>query len=79
MSLFDCVRLCSPYFSATSTQEILDKLRPQMCPIDVSFENVIDTFQYLLPLSLPPDLHDHGFKFVHLCVSSFFPFHALYI
>jgi proteasome activator subunit 4 len=74
ISLFVCVRRCSPYFSATSTQEILDELRPRMCPIESSFVDVIDTFQHLLPLHLPLDLHDQGFKFVYFLLSRSFLF-----
>ncbi|CAF1134879.1 unnamed protein product [Rotaria sordida] len=62
MSLFACVRLCTSYFSAQTTQEILDELRPRICPFDSSFVNTIKMFTLLLPVNLPPDLHNQGFK-----------------
>lgn len=58
------MQICSPYFSAVATQEILDELRPQMYPIDLSFINILKMFALFLPVNLPPDLHSQGFKFV---------------
>jgi hypothetical protein len=66
------VSYCSPYFSATATQEILDELHPQMCPIDGSFFNIIKMLELLLPVNLPPDLHSQGFKFVRFLYSFLF-------
>lgn len=53
---------CSPYYSNTATQEILDELRPQMCPAGWDFLRVMKLFQLLLPHNLPPELHDQGFR-----------------
>ncbi|CAF3616295.1 unnamed protein product [Rotaria sordida] len=49
-------------FEAQTTQEILDELRPRICPFDSSFVNTIKMFTLLLPVNLPPDLHNQGFK-----------------
>jgi hypothetical protein len=75
-SLSVCVFHCSPYFSAMSTQKILDELRPQMCPIESSFVDTMKMFELFLPIYLPPDLHNQGFKFAHFLFSYFFLLHA---
>ncbi|CAF1048161.1 unnamed protein product [Adineta steineri] len=62
ISFLLCVRRCSPYFSATATQEILDELRPKLCPIEWGFCDAMRMFELFLPVNLPPDLHDQGFK-----------------
>jgi hypothetical protein len=64
-SLFDCVPKCSPYFSVTATQEILDELRPRMCPPGWDFGNIMKIFEIFLPFNLPSDLHNQGFEFVY--------------
>jgi len=48
-----------------ATQEILDELRPKICPIDWNFGHIIKMFKLFLPVKLPPDLHNQGFKFVY--------------
>jgi hypothetical protein len=47
-----------------ATQEILDELRPKICPTDWNFGDIIKMFKLFLPVKLPPDLHNQGFKFV---------------
>ncbi|CAF0736207.1 unnamed protein product [Didymodactylos carnosus] len=61
-SLYYCVRGCRPYFSATSTQEMLDEFRPYLCPFDSAFSDAMRVFELFLPVHLPPQLHDNGFK-----------------
>ncbi|CAF0754546.1 unnamed protein product [Rotaria sp. Silwood1] len=61
-SLLYCVRSCRPYFSAASTQEILDEFRPWLCPFDSAFSDAMCYLDLFLPVHLPPDLHDQGFK-----------------
>ncbi|CAF1381810.1 unnamed protein product [Rotaria sordida] len=61
-SFFFCMFYCSPYFSATSTQEILDEFRPLLCPIDWTFSNTIRLLELFLPVHMPPNLHDQAFK-----------------
>ncbi|CAF1230849.1 unnamed protein product [Adineta steineri] len=69
ISLALCARQCSQYFSVIATQEILDELRPQMCPMGGSFAGVMRMFSYFLPVNLPPNLHYQGFQ---LWLSEFF-------
>ncbi|CAF3512541.1 unnamed protein product, partial [Rotaria sordida] len=61
-SLFYCIRGCRPYFSATATQEILDEFRPYLCPFDSAFSDTMRIFELFLPVHLPLNLHDQGFK-----------------
>ncbi|CAF1622524.1 unnamed protein product, partial [Adineta ricciae] len=61
-SLLYCVRSCRPYLSATATQEILDQFRPSLCPFDSAFSDAMCYFDLLLPVHLPPELHEQGFK-----------------
>lgn len=61
-SLYCCIRGCRPYFSASATKEILDEFRPYLCPFDSAFTDTIRSFELFLPLHLPPELHDQGFK-----------------
>ena len=62
-SLLYCVRSCRPYLSATATQEILDEFRPSLCPFDSAFSDAMCFFDLLLPVHLPPELHEQGFKY----------------
>ncbi len=59
-----CLQKCSPYFSVTATQEILDELRPRMCPTEWNFIHIVQMFELFLPFNLPVDLHNQGFEFV---------------
>lgn len=61
-SLYCCIRGCRPYFSASATKEILDEFRPNLCPFDSAFTDAIRTFELFLPIHLPPELHDQGYK-----------------
>ncbi|CAF0870123.1 unnamed protein product, partial [Didymodactylos carnosus] len=61
-SLYYCVHGCRPYLSPASTQEILDQFRPHLCPFDSAFFDAIRIFELFLPVHLPPQLHDKGFK-----------------
>ncbi len=56
------MRSCRPYFSATATQEILDEFRPWLCPFDSAFSDAMCYLDLFLPVHLPPDLHEQGFK-----------------
>ncbi|CAF1141433.1 unnamed protein product [Adineta ricciae] len=58
-----CTQSCSPYFSSTATQELLDEFRPHLCPFDrIAICDTMQIFDYFLPMNLPPHLHDQGFK-----------------
>ncbi|CAF3619241.1 unnamed protein product [Rotaria socialis] len=61
-SFFNCVHCCRFYFSATATQEILDEFRPWLCPFDSAFGDAMYFFDLFLPVNLPPNLHNQGFK-----------------
>uniref|UniRef100_A0A3B4B7D3 Proteasome activator Blm10 middle HEAT repeats region domain-containing protein n=1 Tax=Periophthalmus magnuspinnatus TaxID=409849 RepID=A0A3B4B7D3_9GOBI len=50
------------YFSDSATQEMLDEWRPLLCPFDVTMQRAISYFELFLPTTLPPELHDKGFK-----------------
>ncbi|XP_068596993.1 proteasome activator complex subunit 4A [Brachionichthys hirsutus] len=68
------VKSCRPYFSVSATQEMLDEWRPLLCPFDVTMQRAISYFEIFLPTTLPPELHNKGFKlwfdeFVGLWVS----------
>jgi hypothetical protein len=59
-----------PYFSPVATQEILDEFRPKMCPImESTFYDVIKMLRLFLPVNLPPDLHNQGFKYIRVSFS----------
>ncbi len=62
-SLLYCTRSCRPYFSAIATQEILDEFRPWLCPFDSAFSDAMCYLDLFLPVHLPPNLHDQGFKY----------------
>uniref|UniRef100_A0A671S9F1 Proteasome activator complex subunit 4A-like n=1 Tax=Sinocyclocheilus anshuiensis TaxID=1608454 RepID=A0A671S9F1_9TELE len=62
------------YFPESATQEMLDEWRPLMCPFDVTMQKAMGYFELFLPTTLPPELHDKGFKlwfdeFISLWVS----------
>uniref|UniRef100_A0A803SKN4 Proteasome activator subunit 4 n=1 Tax=Anolis carolinensis TaxID=28377 RepID=A0A803SKN4_ANOCA len=56
------VKNCRPYFPENATAEMLDEWRPLMCPFDVTMQKAITYFELFLPTTLPPELHDKGFK-----------------
>jgi len=53
-----------------ATQEILDEFRPWLCPFDTSFEDAMYFFDLFLPVNLPSNLHNQGFK----CAFAFLDF-----
>ncbi|CAF4314779.1 unnamed protein product [Rotaria socialis] len=61
-SLFYCIRGCRPYFAESATQEILDEFRPYLCPFDSAFSDTMRIFELFLPVHLPLNLHEKGFK-----------------
>uniref|UniRef100_A0A671QJ67 Proteasome activator complex subunit 4A n=1 Tax=Sinocyclocheilus anshuiensis TaxID=1608454 RepID=A0A671QJ67_9TELE len=46
----------------SATQEMLEEWRPLMCPFDVTMQKAMGYFELFLPTTLPPELHDKGFK-----------------
>ncbi len=41
---------------------MLEEWRPLMCLFDVTMQKAIGYFELFLPTTLPPELHDKGFK-----------------
>lgn len=51
------------YFPIEATQEILDEFRPKIFPVDMrSMDCTVQCFEWFLPMELPPEHHDLGFK-----------------
>ncbi|KAJ8044540.1 Proteasome activator complex subunit 4 [Holothuria leucospilota] len=50
------------YFTVESTQEILDEVRPLLCPFDETMYKGITYLKLFLPTLVPPEHHDQGFK-----------------
>lgn len=68
------IKSCRPYYPESATKEMLDEWRPLMCPFDVTMLKAMGYFELFLPTTLPPELHDKGFKlwfddFISLWVS----------
>ncbi|XP_077536244.1 proteasome activator complex subunit 4-like [Haemaphysalis longicornis] len=61
-SLKVMIRSCRAYFSASSTQEMLDEWEPLLCPFDASMKKGMVYLQLFLPTLLPPEHHERGFK-----------------
>lgn len=62
-SLNALVHAAKVYFPVTATQEILDELRPSLCPLDSStIAMTIETLQWFLPLTLPAKYHSMGYQ-----------------
>ncbi|CAG2120189.1 unnamed protein product, partial [Medioppia subpectinata] len=56
------IRMCRPYFSVESTQEMLEEWRPMLCPFDTEMIKVTSHMELFLPTALPPEHHSQGFK-----------------
>nr|XP_055026346.1 proteasome activator complex subunit 4A [Misgurnus anguillicaudatus] len=56
------IKNCRPYFPVSATQEMLDEWKPLMCPFDDTMEKAMGYFELFLPTTLPPELHDKGYK-----------------
>ncbi|XP_063991508.1 proteasome activator complex subunit 4B-like [Diachasmimorpha longicaudata] len=57
------IHVAKVYFPVSATQEILDEIRPHICPLDpCGMTKAIDNLDSFLPLQLPPDLHSSGFR-----------------
>jgi len=41
---------------------MLDEWKPLMCPFDANMQKAMGYFELFLPTTLPPELHDKGFK-----------------
>ncbi|CAL7949711.1 unnamed protein product [Xylocopa violacea] len=60
----ESVIICAKaYFPLSATQEILDELRPTLCPIVGStMVNSIQILRLFLPIQLPPEHHSVGYQ-----------------
>ncbi|XP_014486142.1 PREDICTED: proteasome activator complex subunit 4B-like [Dinoponera quadriceps] len=57
------IRAAKTYFPLSTTQEILDELRPMFCPLDGSTMYAsLQTLETFLPLQLPPERHSVGHR-----------------
>ncbi|XP_052006994.1 proteasome activator complex subunit 4A-like isoform X1 [Xyrauchen texanus] len=56
------IKSCRPYFPESATQEMLDEWKPLMCPFNVTMQRAMGYFELFLPTTLPPELHEKGFK-----------------
>ncbi|XP_012258033.2 proteasome activator complex subunit 4B-like [Athalia rosae] len=55
------VHAAKVYFPITATQEILDELRPGLCPLDhATMSSTLETLEWFLPLTLSPEHHSLG-------------------
>ncbi|CAD5119000.1 DgyrCDS7656 [Dimorphilus gyrociliatus] len=50
------------YFPSNCTQELLDECRPYLCMFDVKMTTALFLLDLFLPVNLPPNYHDQGFK-----------------
>ena len=58
----ELIKKCRIYFPIESTQEMLDKWRPLLCPYDTKMSEAIDYFELFLPTLTKPENHKQGFK-----------------
>ncbi|XP_042231597.1 proteasome activator complex subunit 4-like isoform X2 [Homarus americanus] len=56
------IRVCRPYFPLSSTSEILEEVRPMMCPFDMTMQRAMVYLELFLPTSLPPEKADNSWK-----------------
>ncbi|CAL1599788.1 unnamed protein product [Knipowitschia caucasica] len=56
------VKSCRLYFPASSTQEMLDEWRPQLCVFDVAMQKAISNMELFLPTITPVAEHSQGWK-----------------
>ncbi|KAK7086905.1 Proteasome activator complex subunit 4 [Halocaridina rubra] len=56
------VRVCRAYFPENATSEILEEVRPLMCPFDMSMQRAMVFMELFLPTSLPPEKADIGWN-----------------
>ncbi|XP_059159046.1 proteasome activator complex subunit 4B-like [Physella acuta] len=62
VTIKNTVIACTPYFHENATQEMLDEWRPWLCPFDMSVIGGLQCLEIFLPTSLPPQLHNKGYK-----------------
>ena len=50
------------YFPVESTEEMLEEWRPLLCPFDVTIVEGLKYIAMFIPVSMPPEHKDRGFK-----------------
>ncbi|KAL6256285.1 hypothetical protein P5V15_012401 [Pogonomyrmex californicus] len=62
-TLYYVVQAVKIYFPLSATQEILDELRPKLCPLNgATMCTTIQILEWFLPLQLPPEHHSMGYQ-----------------
>jgi len=50
------------YFTASSTEEMLDEWRPLLCVFDMAMLKAVSNMELFLPTIMPPEEHGQGFQ-----------------
>ena len=50
------------YFPVESTKEMLEEWRPLLCPFDVTIVEGLSYIEMFVPVLLPPEEMDQGFR-----------------
>ncbi|CAL4063532.1 unnamed protein product, partial [Meganyctiphanes norvegica] len=56
------IRACRPYFPLSATAEILETVRPMMCPFDMMMQRAMMYLELFLPTHLPPCQAHQGYQ-----------------
>ena len=57
------IRYARNYFEPTATAEILEELRPLMCPFDVGMHRALERLKIFLPILFAEDEAEPGYKY----------------
>lgn len=56
------IRVCRFYFPPNATKEILEEVRPLLCPFDMIMQRAMVYLELFLPTALNPDQEDIGWR-----------------
>ncbi|XP_056286378.1 proteasome activator complex subunit 4B-like [Pseudoliparis swirei] len=56
------IKSCRLYFTASSTEEMLDEWRPLLCVFDMVMLKAVSNMELFLPTIMPPEEHSQGFQ-----------------